>query len=73
MYFVMKTCNFIRIKTKRTHCVLELSQSQWLKPYVDFNTQKRLEADKNEGKDEKTLYKLMSNGVYSKTTENVRN
>ena len=26
--------------------VLEFDQSKWLKPYIKFNTQKRLEADK---------------------------
>ena len=30
-----------RIKTKNTHRVLEFNQSQWLKPYVEFNMQKK--------------------------------
>ena len=29
-----------RIKTKKVHRVLEFDQSQWLKPYVEFNTKK---------------------------------
>ena len=61
------------LKLKQIHHVLEFNQSQWLKPYVEFNTQKRIEAEKNGDKDGKTLYKLMSNAVYSKTMENVRN
>ena len=61
------------LKVKQIHHVLEFNQSQWLKPYVEFNTQKRIEAEKNGDKDGKTLYKLMSNAVYSKTMENVRN
>ena len=60
------------LKLKQIHHVLEFNQSQWLKPYVEFNTQKRIEAEKNGDKDGKTLYKLMSNAVYSKTMENVR-
>ena len=28
------------LNLKKIHCVLELSQSQWLKPYVDFNRKK---------------------------------
>ena len=34
------------IKTKNKHCLLEFNQSQWLKQYIEFNTQKRLEAEK---------------------------
>ena len=37
------------------HLVLELNQSQWLKPYIEFNTQKRKEAEKNENKCVKTI------------------
>ena len=36
--------------------VLEFNQSQWLKQYVEFNTQERTEEEKNGDKDEKTLY-----------------
>ena len=42
----MATLLEARIKTKRIHHVLKLNQSQWLKPYVEFNTQKRIEAEK---------------------------
>ena len=28
------------------HCVLEFNQSWWLKPYIKFNTQKWMEAEK---------------------------
>ena len=28
-----------RVKTKKIHHVLEFNQSQWLKQYVEFNTQ----------------------------------
>ena len=55
-----------RIKTKKEHRVLELNQSQWLKPYIEFNTQKRIEAEKNNDKDGKALYKLMNNAMYGK-------
>ena len=32
---------------------LKFKQSQWLKSYVEFKTQKRIEAEKNGGKDRK--------------------
>ena len=62
-----------RIKTKKICHILEFNQSQSLKPYIEFNTQKRIEAEKNEEKDEKALYKLMINAIYRKTMENLRN
>ena len=55
------------------HCVSELNQSEWLKPYVEFNVHKRIKAEKNGEKDGKVLYKLMNNAAYGKTMENLRN
>ena len=53
--------------------MLELNQFQWLKQYVEFNTQKRIEAEKNGDKDGKELYKLMNIAAYGKTMENLGN
>ena len=58
----MKTYNFnlrLGLKLKKLHRVLEFNQSQWLKPYIEFNTRNRIEADKNNDKDGKAWYKLM--------------
>ena len=33
-------------KLKKIHCILEFDQSQWLKPFTEFKTQKRIEAEK---------------------------
>ena len=62
----------LRLKLNTTHH-LEFVESQWLKQYVEFNTQKRVEAEKNGDKDGKGLYKLMNNAPYGKTMENLGN
>ena len=61
------------LKLKKIYRVLEFNQSQWLKPYIEFNTQKRIEAEKKNDKDGKALYKLINNAIYGKTMENMRN
>ena len=52
---------------------MKFNQSQWLKSYVEFNTKKRIEAEKNGDKDGKVLYKLTCNAMYIKAIEKLRN
>ena len=54
----------------KVHKILEFKQSPWMKPYIDFNTERRKEATNKADKD---LFKLFNNTVYDKTMENMRN
>ena len=57
------------LKFKKIHRILKFKQKYWMKPYIDFNTQKRKEATNDANKNP---FKLLNNPAYGKTMENMR-
>ena len=55
-----------RIKTKENTSRTRIQSISMARKYVEFNIQKRIEAEKNGGKDGKALCKLINNAVYGK-------
>ena len=53
------------MKQTKIHRVLKFKPSKWMKKYVDFNTEKRMNDF------EKDICKLMINSAYGKTMENL--
>ena len=68
-YRNLQKCLQKALKLKKIHGILKFKQKDWMKPYIDFNTQKRKEAINDA---DKNLFKLLNNAVYDKTKENLR-
>ena len=57
------------MKIKKIHRLLKLKQSDWMRPYNDFKTQKGMISNNEAGKN---FFTLMNNAAYGKTIENLR-
>ena len=58
------------LKLKKIHRVLAADQSNFLKTYIDFNSEKRQQAS---SKFEQDFFKLANNSIYGKFIESLRN
>ena len=57
------------MKIKKIHRLRKRKQSDWMRPYNDFNTQKGMISNIEAGKN---FFTLMNNAAYGKTMENLR-
>ena len=59
----LQQCLELGMKLKKIHRILKFKQSNWIRPYIDFNTQKGAISN-NEA--DQIFFKLMNNSVYGK-------
>ena len=57
------------MKLTKIHRVLKFKQFDWMKKYIDFNTEKKTNAANDFEKD---FFKLIINSVYRKTMQNLQ-
>eukprot|EP00438_Fugacium_kawagutii_P007257 Skav211577 [mRNA] locus=scaffold2228:403820:405304:+ [translate_table: standard] len=57
------------LKLKKIHRAIRFEQKEFLKPYIEFNTERRKQARNDFEKD---IFKLLNNAVFGKTMEDKR-
>ena len=67
-YRNLQQCIELGMFLKKVHRILKFKQSDWTRPYIDFNTQKRTISN---NQSDKNFFKLMNNSVYDKTLDNL--
>ena len=68
-YRTLKLYLSLGLKIATIHRILSFRQSCWMKPYIDFNNKKRMEAVSDFDRE---FFKLMNNSTFGKCMENVK-
>ena len=71
-YRTLQFCLKMGLEIVEIHRILQFEQKAWLKPYVDFNTQKRAEAAMEDNTFLQMFHKLLVNILYGKCVQNLR-
>ena len=69
-YKNLMQCLKLGMKLKKIHRGIRFVESEWMRLYINTNTNLRAQAKNNFEKD---FFKLMNNSVFGKTMENIRN